>query len=181
MALSDQLKKLAIRTKEAEDRASAAATQASEQLEQEVQVARESARDSAEDLRKEMEADTDAYSAWWAAFQQRWNEHVAEIRRNIDEKRAEHDADAALRRADVAEKDAELAVAFAINAVEEAEYAVLYAALARKDADRMAAGVDGRHRAHPIAKPTSHVRRRAGARAPPSAQSSREVRLAPHV
>jgi hypothetical protein len=140
MALSDQLSKLAVRAKEAEDRVAAAKTKARAQLEQDVQQARDDARADADELSKAAEADKESISAWWAGVQKSWNEHIGEIRRNIDQKKAEHDVKVANREADVAERDAAFAVDFALGAVEEAEYAGLYATLARMDAEGMTAG-----------------------------------------
>ena len=140
MALSDQLTKLAARAKEAEDRFVAAKSKAHAQLEQDVQAARESAQTQADDLRKTVEADKDKISAWWAGVQQNWNEHVATIRRNMDEKRAKLDAKAAQADADMAEHEAAVAADFALGAVEEAEYAALYAVLARANVEGMVAG-----------------------------------------
>ena len=140
MALSDQLSKLSARAKEAEDRVAAATTEASAELDQEVEKAGESARAQSDELRKTVEADLDAYSAWWAGVQRSWDDHIAEIRRNISDKKAEHDAKAANRRADVAENDAAFAVDFALGAIQEAEYAVLYAIQARRGAEETTAG-----------------------------------------
>jgi hypothetical protein len=140
MALSDQLTKLAARAKDAEDRVAAAKTKARAQLEQAVQEARDEARADADELSKAVEADKESISAWWAGVQKSWNDHIAEIRRNVDQKKAEHDVKVANREADIAERDAAFAVDFALGAVEEAEYAALYATLARMDAEGMTAG-----------------------------------------
>jgi len=140
MALSDQLTKLAARAKEAEDRADAAKTKARAQLEQDVKSAREAAQKQANQLSKTAEANKGKISDWWDGVQQSWNDHVATVRQNIDEKRTEHDLNVAQREADNAEDDAAFAIDYAYGAVEEAEYAVLDATLARMDADSLAAG-----------------------------------------
>ena len=129
MALSDQLTKLAAKAKEAEDHAAAAQTQARAELDQAVKKAQEEARVQADVLRKSAEANRGKISAWWEGVQRSWDEHVAAIRQDFEERRAEHDLNAAQRAADRAEDDAAFAV----------EYAVLNAALARKDADELAA------------------------------------------
>src|SRR5215470_6763781 len=100
MALSDQLSKLAARAKEAEDHAAAAKTKAKADLEQDVKNARESAQARAEQLQKNTETAKGDVSASWADTQRSWNQHVATIRKNIDEKRSEHDLKAAQRNAD---------------------------------------------------------------------------------
>jgi hypothetical protein len=142
MALSDQLTKLSARAREAEHRAEAAKTEARAQLEQDVKTAREAAQAQAEELGKAAEPGIAAYSDWWDNVQKSWNDHIAVIRRNIDEKRAGHDVTAAKRAADIAEADAEFAVNFALGAIDEAEYAVLDATLARMNADSLVSGSD---------------------------------------
>jgi len=139
MALSDQLTKLAVKAKEAEDRAAAAQTQAKSDLERAVKNARESAQANADELRKNAETDKEILSEWWDDMQRTWNEHVATVRKNLDQKKAEHDVKAAERRAYGAEEDASFAVHYAYATVQEAEYAVLDAILARKEADSLAA------------------------------------------
>ena len=106
MAVSDKLTKLAARAKEAEGRAAAAQGKAKAELEQDVETARTSAQEQAEKLRKTADADKDKISVWWHDVQRSWNEHVATIRDDIEQRRAEHDVDRAGRRAERAEEDA---------------------------------------------------------------------------
>jgi hypothetical protein len=138
MAVSDQLTKLAARAKELEDREAAARGKAKADLQQDVANARASAQARADDLRKSAEKSEGQVSAWWDSVQRSWNEHIAAIRQNVDEKRAAHDRDSAERAAERAEDDALFAIDYAYAAIEEAEYAVLDAALARMDADDLA-------------------------------------------
>jgi hypothetical protein len=140
MVPSDQLTKLAARAKEAEDRAIAAQNKERAELEQDVKTARESAKAQADQLSKAVEDQTAKLSAWWTRLQRSWDEHIAEMRQNIDERRASHNIEAAQREADSAEEDATYAVDYAYAAIEEAEYAVLDARLARMNADDLAAG-----------------------------------------
>jgi hypothetical protein len=140
MALSDQLTKLAARAKEAEDRVAASQNKARADLEQDVKVARESAKSQADQLSKTVEDQKGKLSAWWSRLQRSWDEHLAAVRQNIDERRATHDLEAAQREADSAEDDASFAVDYAYAAIEEAEYAVLDARLARMNADELASG-----------------------------------------
>jgi hypothetical protein len=139
MALSDELTKLSARAKEAEDHAAAAQGKAKAELEQEVKQARESASTQADKLRTSADAHQDRISAWWHDVQRSWSKHVAAIKDDIADRRAEHDLDSATRRADNAEEDALFAIDYAYAAIDEAEYAVLDAALARMDADEQAA------------------------------------------
>jgi len=139
MALSEQLTRLADRAKETEDRYAAAQAKAKVNLEQDVKEARESAQEQADALDTAIDQGKDKVSAWWTNVQRSWNEQMADMHRDIDEKRATHDLKAAQRRADSAEEDAGFAVELAYGAVVEAEYAVLDAALARVQADELAA------------------------------------------
>src|SRR5262245_66315135 len=140
MALSDQLTKLAARAKEAEDQAAAAKGKARAQLEQDVKAARDAAQSQADQLRKTADANKGKVSDWWGGVQKNWDDHVATIRQNIDEKRGEHDLKVAQREADNAEDDAAFAVDYALATIEEAEYAVLDSAGAPMAADGRAAG-----------------------------------------
>jgi hypothetical protein len=139
MAVSDQLSQLSARTKELENRAMAAGSKAKADLEQEVESAREAAQVQGDVLRQSAEARKGKISAWWDSVGRSWNDHLAAVRKDFDDKRATHDLKSAQRRADNAEDDAAFAVDYAYAAVEEAEYAVLDATLARMEADEMAA------------------------------------------
>jgi len=143
MALSDQLSQLSARTKELEDRAMAARSKAKADLEQEVASAREAAQVQGNALRQTAEAHKGNISAWWDSVERSWNDHLAAVREDFDDKRAAHDLKSAQRRADNAEDDAAFAVDYAYAAVDEAEYAVLDATLARMEADEMAASGGG--------------------------------------
>jgi hypothetical protein len=139
MALSDELSRLAARTKELEDRAAAAKEKAKADLQQEVKEAREASQADADALAKSIERDTEDVAAWWHDVGRSWNEHLAAVRKSIDEKRAGHDLKSAQRAAGRADDSASYAVAYAYSAVVEAEYAVLDAVLAHMEADEMAA------------------------------------------
>jgi len=138
MTASDQLYKLAARTKELEDRAAAMKDKGKGDLEKAVMQARESARPRADGLSRSTAASQGKLSSWWDNTQRAWNDHVNHIRDDIDEKRAAHDVRMAERNADGAEADADFAVDYAIAAIDEAEYAVLDATLARMKADELA-------------------------------------------
>jgi hypothetical protein len=143
MTVSDQLSQLSARTKELEDRATAAKSKAKSDLQQEVASAREAAQVQGDALRKSAEAHKGNISAWWDSVGRSWNDHLAAVREDFDDKRAAHDLKTAQKHADNAEDDAVFAIDYAYAAVEEAEYAVLNATLARMDADEMAAGGGG--------------------------------------
>ena len=138
MAVSDQLTKLAARAKELEDRAEAAKGKAKADLEHDVEVARDSAQAQADTLRETVAAGKNQVSAWWDGVQRSWDEHLAAVRKGVEEKKAAHDLKSAERIAGQAEDDAVFAIDYAYAAVAEAEYAVLDATLARMDADDLA-------------------------------------------
>jgi hypothetical protein len=138
MALSDQLSRLAARTKELEDRAAAANAKAKTDLEQDVKEAGESAQAQADALAQAVDSDANRVSIWWGNLQRSWSDHMAVVRQDIDDRRVAHDLRTAKRNADQAESDAAFAIDYAYGAVEEAEYAVLDAALARMNADELA-------------------------------------------
>lgn len=137
MALSDQLTTLAKRAKELEDRAAAARQKAKTDLEQDVKTARESAEAQADSLRKRAQAGKGQMSAQRDSVQRSWNEHLAGVRKSVEERRAKHNLKSAQKAADQADDDAEFAIAFAYAAIEEAEYAVLDDALAHMELDEL--------------------------------------------
>jgi hypothetical protein len=73
----------------------------------------------------------------WASLQAEAQEQFEKMRARLEEKRDDHDAKAAQRRAERAEANAAHAASFAQYAVDEAEAATLEAAEARKIADAL--------------------------------------------
>ena len=138
MALSDQRTALATRTKDLEDRASAAKTKTKAALQQDVSSARTAAQSHADAIRTCADSSKATVSAWWDDMGRSWHDHVAAVRKNVDDERGARDAKSAGRRADRAEQDAAFALDYAYATVEESEYAVLDATLARMEADEMA-------------------------------------------
>ena len=135
--VSDEMTKLAARAKEAEDRAAAARGKAKADLERDVETARLSAQEQAEKLHTSADVRKGKISVWWHDMQRSWDEHLAKIRDDIDQRKAEHDADRSEKRAQRAADDAMFAIDFAYAAITEAEYAVLDADLARMEADEL--------------------------------------------
>ena len=138
MALSDQLSALAARAKETEDHAAAAKKKAKSDLERDVKAAQDSASAQGDALRKKAETTKDKASAGWDNVQRSWNDHLAGVRKDFDDRKAAHDLKSAQRAADRAEEDAAWAIDYALAAVEEADSAVLDATLARMEADDLA-------------------------------------------
>jgi hypothetical protein len=139
MAISDQLSRLSARTKDLEDRAAAARQKAHDDLEKDVAAARHEAKANAEALRESADAAAAEASAWWIDVSRSWDEHLATMRKHIDQKLAKHDLNTAKRDADEADAYAVYLIDYCYAAVQEAEYAVLDATLARMEYDDLAA------------------------------------------
>jgi hypothetical protein len=137
MAVSDNLTRLATRAKEAETRVAEVREEARADLEKDVASARESAQEQAEKLRHSAEKSKAGISGRLSDVQRSWNEHIARVREDLEDKRAKHDVHVAQRRADDAQEYASFAADHAYSAVVEAEYAALDAVLARMDADQL--------------------------------------------
>jgi hypothetical protein len=135
VSASDQLYKLADRAKQSEENIERAKEKSEADLRSQVERARQSSQQRAAELKGDAGVEKAKASTRWGEVQEDWNQHIAKIRANVDDRKVEHDVKRAEHRADSAEGDAEAAVDFAYAALEEAEYAVLDAALARLDAD----------------------------------------------
>jgi hypothetical protein len=135
MDASQKLAKLSERAKEAEDHASAAQNQAKADVEKSANEARARAEAHAEELHQSAAATGAQISASWNDMQKSWSNHMAQVRRGIDDKKGQLDARRAETRADDAEADALFAIDYAYGTVEEAEYAVLDAISARMEAE----------------------------------------------
>ena len=139
MTASDQLYKLADRAKQAEQNIGEAKAKNEAALREDVERAREASRKRGGGAQVEIYNAEAQASSSVAKVQGDWNEHVAQMRDDIDETKAEHEVSRAQRRAKRAEGDAEAAVNFAYAALVEAEYAVLDAQLAGMEAEETAA------------------------------------------
>lgn len=138
MALSDQLAKLSQRAKEAEEHAAAARDKTKADVENDREMARATAQAQADRLHESADANRARISAWWHDVQRSWSQHVAAVKEDLTDRRAEHDLDRANKRAENAEGDAAFAIDYAVAAIDEAEYAVLDASLARMEANELA-------------------------------------------
>src|SRR6185503_7836563 len=126
-------------TEKAESEIKEAASQDRAELSATAEQARKAADDRAAELRAKAQETSDKAEAHWTDVQSSWDQHVQRIRTRITEKKTELDVEDAQRGADWAEADALDAIDFAEAAVVEAEYAVLDAAVARTNADDLAA------------------------------------------
>jgi hypothetical protein len=135
--VSDDLSKLAVRAKEAEDRVTGARKKAKADLEEDVDFTRTAVEKQNAVLRELVSESKGRVSDHWHELQAAWNEAISPVREEIESRKAEHDVHKAQGRADRAEDDAGFAIDFAYSAIVEAEYAVLDAALARMEADEL--------------------------------------------
>ena len=117
MALSDQLTKLAARTKEVENRAADAKAQAKGDLEQEVKNAREAAQTQADSLHAHTEKTKSDISEWWKDLGRDWKKQIESIRRHVDKDRAAHDLKHAQKAAERADDDAAFAIDYVYAAL----------------------------------------------------------------
>jgi hypothetical protein len=141
MAVSNDLERLSIRAKQAEDRAAAAKAQARDQLQQAVAEARASTQQTADELRADSAAAADRAEKGVDTIQRSWDDHLARARERIDARKQQRAADRAETDAEDAESYADYSIDLAYSAIAEAEYAVLDAVLARHDADETARSV----------------------------------------
>src|SRR5262245_66343158 len=88
---SENLAKLTSRAREAEQRAADAARQARDDLEKTVDASRATAEAEAAKLRETAAASDAKVSSWWDDQQKAWKEHLAKVRKHVDEKKQEKD------------------------------------------------------------------------------------------
>jgi hypothetical protein len=139
-ALSEQLSELSERAKRTEDLVAAARQKDRAQLEAQrakvtgsLAAAKASADQSAANAK-------DKVGGWWSKTRSSVDERFAGIHAKADKRQTEHDAKRAEHHAEQSEQDASDAVEFALYVLDEAECAVIDAAIARTDADALAAG-----------------------------------------
>jgi hypothetical protein len=136
---SAQLKRLSDRASEAEANANAKNAKDKAALKQRVDAAQADAKQASDDLKASAKKAKDETTQWWGQVQDNWKSHIAKVRKNAEQTKANMKADQAEMRAEIAEDDAAAAVDFAYAAIEEAEYQVLNAAMLRADAEDAAA------------------------------------------
>ena len=138
MTASDDLSKLSVRAKEAEDRVGAAREKevgSRANLDFAPTEGRGASRGSARSRPRGAGA---RFRTAWKEMQITWNHATAALSaEEVENRKAEHDLHKAEGRADRAEEDARFAIDFAYSAIAEAEYAALDAALARMEANEL--------------------------------------------
>ena len=135
----DQLSQLSDRAKQVRQRVAHARTQTKSDLEKAVTGSGATAKAQATELRDRANAVKDKLTAWGDEEQTAWNDNAAKLRKDLDDKKAGHDANRAEEQAEKAEADADFAVQFAYATIDEAEYAVPSSILARNRTDVSAA------------------------------------------
>lgn len=133
--LSDQLSKLADRTKKVEDTATAARAKNRAQLE----TTKTSLKASLDAVGTKTDDAKARAQGRLSDVHDSVEKHFADRRAANAEHKAERDLKKAERRADDAEQDAADAIALVLYVLDQAEYAVVDAVLARADADDLAA------------------------------------------
>jgi hypothetical protein len=136
--MSNQMARLSERTKAAEEHAADARTQTHQELEARIATAKADAQRRRDEARASgAQAKSDA-TAQWSKLRGNVGDYFDGMRSRIDERRDDHDAHIAERRAEQAEENAGDSIDFAAWAVAEAEASVLEAADARVIADSLA-------------------------------------------
>jgi len=139
VALSDALEQLAEQARAIEQNVREAEADQRAQLEAKAAEARKAADEHAEQVRAKETGAAEGAERSWARLQRQWDEHVARLRKSLDEAKANLDVTIAAERAESAELDAMDAIDFATSALDEAQYAVLNAEVLRQEADQLAA------------------------------------------
>jgi len=138
-ALSEQLSELSIRSKKTEDVIAATTQHDRAKLETHRAALRSVITTGTVAAKDRASAATDVASAEWADARASVQRRFATIRTNADARRVETGIKQAEHHAQAAELDAVDAVEFALHVMNQAEYAVIDAAIARADADDLAA------------------------------------------
>jgi hypothetical protein len=138
-SLSEQLTDLADGAKKTEDFVDAARVKNRAVLDAAHESLKTSIANGEARVDAEAAAAEDTARSWWNDTRQSVHARVAQLRAERDDRHAARDVRKAERRAVDAEQDAAYAVAFALAMLDEAEYALADAALARIDADELAA------------------------------------------
>ncbi len=138
-ALSEQLSEFSDRARKVDDVVDAAREKNRARLEAErtalttsVTAAKTKATGKAEEAKAGMQPQ-------WDAVRSSVEQRFAEVRADADRRRNERDVRKAQHHAEVAEQDAVDAIDLALSVLDGAEYAIVDAAIARTDADDLAA------------------------------------------
>jgi hypothetical protein len=129
--LSELLSEMSDRAKVAEDRTATARNETREQVEARIAKVKADTQRRREEAKAEGAKAEDDLTRHWQSLRAGVREHLDQIRGAIDERRDDHDAKVAVRRADRAEDNAADAIEFALYSIDEAEQSVLEAIDAR--------------------------------------------------
>jgi hypothetical protein len=137
MALSDQLTDLAGKTKHLEDTAAAAETQNRAKLEKEREKLHTEMQSEAKKIQTTAGDAKAQGQTWWVEMAAHAEKQRKDLHAKIEERKAEHKVDKAMRHADEAENYAINMIQVARYCIDAAEYAVADAVIARTDADNL--------------------------------------------
>ncbi|HEY6378504.1 MAG TPA: hypothetical protein VI316_04910, partial [Candidatus Dormibacteraeota bacterium] len=112
-------------------RTAAARNETHEQVDARIAKVKADAQRRREEAKAQGAKAEDDLTRHWQSLQAGVRDHLEQIRSAIDERRDDHDAKVALRRADRADNNAADAIEFALYAIDEAEQSVLEAIDAR--------------------------------------------------
>ena len=139
MALSDQLSDLADRTKQLENTAAAAEAQNRTKLEKDRDKLHAQMQTEAKKIQSDASNAKSETRSWWADMTAKAEKQRNDLKAKIEQKKAEHNVDKAMQRADDAEGYAVDMISYAAYWIDSAEYAVVDAVIARSEADEMVA------------------------------------------
>lgn len=138
MTVEESFAKLKAEIEKADREVKAAAQAERDEISSKVDHARREADERLAELRSKT-GNGDAQATHWKQMQADWDQHIARLRHDMDEKKAGIDRDRAVRDAGDAYADANDAIEYAMSAVAEAEYATIQALEAEKYARQLGA------------------------------------------
>jgi hypothetical protein len=125
--LSEDLRELADRVADAEDKATAAEQASKEKVQASIAKSKAAAKARQEAFKAQVNAKQAASAQQWEDLRANYNQKVLQIKGKIDTEKDAHEVKRAKRRAVAAAAYAEDAIRFAMLAIDEAELAVLEA------------------------------------------------------
>lgn len=136
--LSDNLRELADRVANAENKVIAAEQESKEKVQASILKSKADAKARQDAFKAQVKAKQADSAAQWEDLQADYNQKVLKIKGKIDTEKEAHEAKKARRRADHSASYAEDAIWFAILAIDDAEVAVLEAIDAEAYAESLA-------------------------------------------
>jgi hypothetical protein len=133
--LSDQLSALSVRAKRAEDAATAARQEAHDELVTRRAQTRASAEAAVQQVNQDLQSIGDTTADHWHTLKAKVSGDLQHLNDRMAERKREHDARRATKRADRLEEEAAVAIDFAGASIEQAQLAVIDAIIGRLEAE----------------------------------------------